>query len=355
MDYSISLTYKSENYVAPFSGKELYLRNGLNGFTSNDIPGVETPAGSGNYIFQVLESGNYKLWNETDQYFIPSFSSSQEGKSIVVANDITGFQSQLNTKLDKAGGTMTGTIDMNSNTIDNIPVPTQPNQPVSKVYLESQLNTKLDKAGGTMTGDVNMNSNYIDGLPEPIDDFQPVRKVDLSDTLDQLLPTLVDLNTEQTITAKKIFSTVPNIMQNPTLSYHGTRKDYVDSSISSKVPYSLIEIRLKFKDGSCSLLTLANQSGQTITFSKIPMSTGEFKLYCNSPIFTLASNGTSYISLYHNLFFLSTPYSNNIFFRFQHLNANQINIYTYDSAGNLTDFSFDYLNLLIHIYPDYSN
>jgi len=311
MDYSISLTYKSENYVAPFSGKELYLRNGLNGFTSNDIPGVETPAGSGNYIFQVLESGNYKLWNETDQYFIPSFSSSQEGKSIVVANDITGFQ--------------------------------------------SQLNTKLDKAGGTMTGDVNMNSNYIDGLPEPIDDFQPVRKVDLSDTLDQLLPTLVDLNTEQTITAKKIFSTVPNIMQNPTLSYHGTRKDYVDSSISSKVPYSLIEIRLKFKDGSCSLLTLANQSGQTITFSKIPMSTGEFKLYCNSPIFTLASNGTSYISLYHNLFFLSTPYSNNIFFRFQHLNANQINIYTYDSAGNLTDFSFDYLNLLIHIYPDYSN
>ena len=44
---------------------------------------------------------------------------------------------------------------------------------------DTALANKLDKAGGTMTGDVNMNNKKITNLPAPVSSGEPARKAEL--------------------------------------------------------------------------------------------------------------------------------------------------------------------------------
>ena len=62
-----------------------------------------------------------------------------------LAGVTSGVQTQLDAKLDKSGGTMTGFITLHGAPTDNL-------HPATKQYTDTGLNTKFDKAGGSLTG-----------------------------------------------------------------------------------------------------------------------------------------------------------------------------------------------------------
>ena len=128
---------------------------------------------------------------------------------------------------------MTTSLDMNSNKIINLLDPTEPNEGVTKnytdislnllrAYVDTQDNFKLDKAGDTMNGNLNMNSNKITNLSNPSD---PNDAIPLT-----YLTNYVDLSNNQTIAGNKTFSnqvtfnggtnlTAANIPETTTLSW----------------------------------------------------------------------------------------------------------------------------------------
>jgi len=65
----------------------------------------------------------------------------------LVATDVQSaldeLQSDVDTRLPKAGGTMTGTLDINNNTISNVPTPTSADHAANKSYVDS-LSAGLD-------------------------------------------------------------------------------------------------------------------------------------------------------------------------------------------------------------------
>lgn len=70
----------------------------------------------------------------------------------------------LGNYLQKSGGTMTGAIDMGTNKISNIGVATDPNDAITKGYVDTKF---LEKTGGVMTGTIDMGTNKISNLGTP--------------------------------------------------------------------------------------------------------------------------------------------------------------------------------------------
>lgn len=66
--------------------------------------------------------------------------------------------------LPLVGGTMAGVIDMDSNSIENLPAPTNPNDAVRKAYAD----LFLPLAGGTMSGAIDMGAELINNLLDPV-------------------------------------------------------------------------------------------------------------------------------------------------------------------------------------------
>lgn len=66
--------------------------------------------------------------------------------------------------LPLVGGTMSGVIDMDSNAIENLPAPTNPNDAVRKAYAD----LFLPLAGGTMSGAIDMGAELINNLLDPV-------------------------------------------------------------------------------------------------------------------------------------------------------------------------------------------
>ncbi len=62
-----------------------------------------------------------------------------------LAGVTSGVQEQLDSKLDKSGGTMTGFVTLHAAPTDNM-------HPATKQYTDTGLNTKFDKSGGNLTG-----------------------------------------------------------------------------------------------------------------------------------------------------------------------------------------------------------
>ena len=79
---------------------------------------------------------------------------------------------------------MTGAIDMGSNSISNLKAPTSDSDAANKGYVDLSLSefsislpeTKLALAGGTMTGAIDMGSNSISNLQTPTLDLQAANK-----------------------------------------------------------------------------------------------------------------------------------------------------------------------------------
>lgn len=74
--------------------------------------------------------------------------------------------------LPTTGGTMTGGIDMNGQTLEGLNAPTSNNQAATKEYADKML----PKTGGAMTGQIAMGSNKITGMADPSDNSDATTK-----------------------------------------------------------------------------------------------------------------------------------------------------------------------------------
>ena len=98
----------------------------------------------------------------------------QDAKQDIAINDLSSRKADRSEVLLRNGSqNMTGSLSMNGNRIFSLPIPTGPQQPVTKSYFESQIASipqpdlslylKVD-GSRAMTGDLNMNDNKITDL-----------------------------------------------------------------------------------------------------------------------------------------------------------------------------------------------
>ena len=86
-------------------------------------------------------------------------------------------KSYADKKLDLAGGTMTGELDMGTKQIRNLGYPIASTDAVSANFVQNLLtNNYLHYGGGTMSGQIDMNKNKIINLPEPTEDNDAATK-----------------------------------------------------------------------------------------------------------------------------------------------------------------------------------
>ena len=81
----------------------------------------------------------------------------------------TTVTNSIAAKLPLAGGTMTGDINANSNTVSGLKAPSSANDATTKTYVDTADALKLNLSGGTLSGNLAMGSNKITGLDTPTD------------------------------------------------------------------------------------------------------------------------------------------------------------------------------------------
>jgi DNA-binding beta-propeller fold protein YncE len=79
----------------------------------------------------------------------------------------TTVTNSIAAKLPLAGGTMTGDIDANSNTVSGLKAPSASNDATTKTYVDTADALKLNLSGGTLSGNLAMGSNKVTGLDTP--------------------------------------------------------------------------------------------------------------------------------------------------------------------------------------------
>lgn len=84
------------------------------------------------------------------------------------ANAYTTLDNKINTKVSKAGDTMTGDLDMGANKVTTTTNPTTDSELSRKGYVDARDALKVSKAGDTMSGVLNMGSNLISALATPV-------------------------------------------------------------------------------------------------------------------------------------------------------------------------------------------
>jgi hypothetical protein len=92
------------------------------------------------------------------------------------ANAYATLDNKINTKVSKAGDTMTGALAMTNSKITGLGTPTAGTDAAHKTYVDGQRDTRLALAGGTMTGSVVLGSNKITTTANPTSDDDLARK-----------------------------------------------------------------------------------------------------------------------------------------------------------------------------------
>ena len=95
-------------------------------------------------------------------------------------------KSYADKKLDLAGGTMTGDLDMGTKKIRNLGSPISSTDAVSAKFLHNFLTNYLHYSGGTMSGQIDMNNNKIINLPEPTEENDAVNMEFLDSKIEKL-------------------------------------------------------------------------------------------------------------------------------------------------------------------------
>ena len=92
-------------------------------------------------------------------------------------------KSYADKKLDLAGGTMTGDLDMGLNRIKNLKTPVSSSDAANAAFVTNFMKGNyLNLNGGTMTGDINMGNHKITNLPSPASNSNPATKKYVDDT-----------------------------------------------------------------------------------------------------------------------------------------------------------------------------
>ena len=95
-------------------------------------------------------------------------------------------KSYADKKLDLAGGTMTGDLDMGTKKIRNLGAPISSTDAVSADFVQNILANYLHHSGGTMSGQIDMNKNKIINLPEPTEENDAVNMEFLDSKIEEL-------------------------------------------------------------------------------------------------------------------------------------------------------------------------
>ena len=88
----------------------------------------------------------------------------------------TTVTNSIAAKLPLAGGTMTGDINANSNTVSGLKAPSASNDATTKTYVDTADALKLNLSGGTLSGNIAMGDNKVTGLAAPTADGDAARK-----------------------------------------------------------------------------------------------------------------------------------------------------------------------------------
>ena len=83
------------------------------------------------------------------------------------ANAYTTLDTKINTKLTKAGDTMTGALNMGANLVTSSGTPAANSDLTNKLYVNNQDALKLSLTGGTMSGTIDMGTNTITNVVDP--------------------------------------------------------------------------------------------------------------------------------------------------------------------------------------------
>ena len=83
------------------------------------------------------------------------------------ANAYNTLDAKINTKLTKAGDTMTGALNMGANLVSSSGTPTANSDLTNKLYVNTQDALKLSLTGGTMSGTIDMGTNTITNVVDP--------------------------------------------------------------------------------------------------------------------------------------------------------------------------------------------
>jgi hypothetical protein len=88
----------------------------------------------------------------------------------------TTITNSIATKLPLAGGTMSGDINMSTNSVTGLADPTANQDAATKAYVDTADATKLNLSGGTMTGNVVMGANKVTSTATPTANDDLTRK-----------------------------------------------------------------------------------------------------------------------------------------------------------------------------------
>ena len=143
--------------------------------TSQTITGLATPSGS--------TDAATKGYVDTEVSGLvdsaPSTLNTLNELAAALGDDAsfsTTVTNSIAAKLPLAGGTMTGDINLNSNSLTNLAAPSNNNDAARKAYVDTADALKLNLSGGTLSGNIAMGDNKITGLAAPTADGDAARK-----------------------------------------------------------------------------------------------------------------------------------------------------------------------------------
>ena len=159
-------------------------------------------------------------------------------------NKVISYETQREIFLSKKeGGRMNQAIDMNGNSIDNLPLPTAIDHACNKGYVDNKVNQKADRShlddymkldgSKSMTGTLNMNNNRITNLPSPHLSTEPATKDYVTTVMNHLPSLFVDRQGKSKMLGNLNMNN--HLIQNvkdPDNTDDCANKKYVDSQIS---------------------------------------------------------------------------------------------------------------------------
>ena len=142
------------------------LNMGSNKITGLANPTLSSDAISKSYLESKTPFGVRDGYSNFDCQQKVLFNNKINGNDIDVVN-VKWIKDRY---LPFSGGAMSGNLDMNHKLLYHINTPVNADHAVNKEYVDNGLRNKLDKAGGSLTGDLNMSNNKIINVADPESD-----------------------------------------------------------------------------------------------------------------------------------------------------------------------------------------